>query len=390
MKKNISNKKKIIFVSATRADYGKLKSLMGAIKESSKFDYKIFITGMHNLKKYGNTYQEILKDKFKKFSRFNNQKINDPMDIVLSNTIRGFHNYVLKTKPDLVIIHGDRVEPLACAIVCSLNNILIGHIEGGEISGTVDEMLRHSISKLSHFHFVSNKDAKKRLLQMGELQKNIFVIGSPDLDIIKSNFLPDIDEVKKRYDIKFSNYGILLHHPVTTDIKNIELQSKNICKAILKSKKNFIIIYPNNDLGSNIILKNYLKYLKGEKFKILPSLRFEYFVTLMKNSSLIIGNSSAGVREAPVLGVNSINLGSRQHKRSKFKNIINLEFNQNLITKNIISSFKRKNFLQSFCEFGHGDTAKRFVQIISKPNFFNLKTQKHFKDLNINFTLYRH
>ena len=363
---------------------------MGAIKESSKFDYKIFITGMHNLKKYGNTYQEILKDKFKKFSRFNNQKINDPMDIVLSNTIRGFHNYVLKTKPDLVIIHGDRVEPLACAIVCSLNNILIGHIEGGEISGTVDEMLRHSISKLSHFHFVSNKDAKKRLLQMGELQKNIFVIGSPDLDIIKSNFLPDIDEVKKRYDIKFSNYGILLHHPVTTDIKNIELQSKNICKAILKSKKNFIIIYPNNDLGSNIILKNYLKYLKGEKFKILPSLRFEYFVTLMKNSSLIIGNSSAGVREAPVLGVNSINLGSRQHKRSKFKNIINLEFNQNLITKNIISSFKRKNFLQSFCEFGHGDTAKRFVQIISKPNFFNLKTQKHFKDLNINFTLYRH
>jgi len=162
--------KKIIFVTATRADYGKLKSLISIIQKNKKYKVYIFVTGMHNLKKYGSTYDEILKDKFKNIFRFNNQK-NKKMDMMLSSTIYGFSKFVKKTSPDLIIVHGDRVESLASSIVGCLNNVKVAHIEGGEVSGTVDEILRHSISKLSHIHFVTNAQAKKRLIQMGEKKK---------------------------------------------------------------------------------------------------------------------------------------------------------------------------------------------------------------------------
>ena len=199
---------------------------------------------MHNLKKYGFTFEELKKDKIQNYYRYENQRLNDSMDIILSKTIKGFNKFIKKEKPDLVVVHGDRVEPLGCAIVCSLNNILLAHIEGGEVSGTVDEMLRHSISKLAHLHFVSNTKARKRLIQMGENKENIFTIGSPDIDIMKSRNLPKISDVQKRYGFDYKEYGIVLFHPVTTEIKILEKQADILCKSINKSKKHFIIIYP--------------------------------------------------------------------------------------------------------------------------------------------------
>ena len=152
---------------------------------------------MHNLNIYGNTHEHLQKDKISNRYRFKNQNINEAMDKITANTINGFSKYVKKINPDLIVIHGDRVEPLACAIVGCLNNILVAHIEGGEVSGTVDEILRHSISKLSHIHFVSNSKAKSRLIQLGELKKNIFVIGSPDIDLMLSK-LPSVKQLKKK------------------------------------------------------------------------------------------------------------------------------------------------------------------------------------------------
>ena len=128
------------------------------------------------------------------------------MDIILSSTIDGLSKFVKKISPDLIIIHGDRVESLAGAIVGCLNNIKTAHIEGGEVSGTVDEILRHSISKLSHIHFVSNNIARKRLIQMGENKKSIFVVGSPDVDIILGKNLPKIEFSKKRYGINYKKF----------------------------------------------------------------------------------------------------------------------------------------------------------------------------------------
>ena len=176
------------------------------------------------------------------------------------------------------------------------------------MSGTVDEMLRHAISKISHIHLVSNKTAKKRLIQMGENKKNIFVVGSPDVDMILGKDLPNLNIVKKRYDITFENYAIGIIHPITTNLKNLKKETKIFLNSIVKSNLNYILIYPNNDHGSDIILNEIKKLKKNKKFKIFPSIRFEYYLTLLKNSRFIIGNSSSGIIEAPYYGVSTINL----------------------------------------------------------------------------------
>jgi len=372
-------KKKIIFLTGTRADYGKLKPLIKIVNNQKKFQTIVFSTGMHLLKSYGSTYTEILKD-FKKIKLYKipNQKKSDKMDKVLVNSLKIYEKYFNKIKPDLVVIHGDRVETLAASIYCNLNNILISHIEGGEVSGTVDESLRHATSKLSHVHFVSNQKAKKLLVRLGELKKSIHVIGSPEVDTMLSKNLPNISEVKRRYDIFFDKYSILLFHPVTT-ISNSEIinQCKNLFHAIQKSKKNYVVIYPNNDNHSDKILRYLRKSEKNKKFRILPSLRFEHYLSLLKNSDFIIGNSSSGVREAPVFGIYSINLGDRQYNRIKNRLIINSDFNKNKIL-NYINNISKKKLKKSIFNFGHGDSAKKFLNIINSKSFWKTKKQKYF------------
>ena len=165
--------KKVLFLTGTRADYGKLKSLMNIIEKSTSFQCSIFATGMHTLSRYGNTVNEIYKNGFQDIHTYMNQIKGDGMDIILANTIHGLSRYVHENRPDLIVVHGDRVETLAGAIVGTLNNILVAHIEGGELSGTVDELIRHSVSKLAHIHFVANAKAADRLKQLGEDSANI-------------------------------------------------------------------------------------------------------------------------------------------------------------------------------------------------------------------------
>lgn len=370
--------KKIIFVTGTRADWGKLKSLI--VETSKSFEVYIFITGMHNDPKYGNTYLDVQRIKDVNFYRFLNNTDESTMDLTVSKTIEGFSIYVDKIKPDLIVVHGDRPEPLACAIVGSFKNILVAHVEGGEISGTIDELIRHSVSKLSHIHFVSNDKAKDRLIQMGENKNSIFIIGSPDIDLMYSKNLPNINEAKKKYDIDFDEYAICLFHPVTTEINYIVNQVKCLIEAIKLSKKNYIIIYPNNDLGSDIIIQEYLK-LKSSNFKILPSIRFEYFLTILKNSNFIIGNSSAGIREAPYYSKYSINIGSRQNKRDINNLIINCDFNKDSIIDSIEST-KKIQKITPVKNFGDGNSSKLFVKTLKSPDFWKINHQKEFQEIN--------
>ena len=210
-------KKKIVFLTSTRADYGKLKPLILIIKKSKKFEPIIIATGMHMQRLYGYTFDQIKKDFVDiKIYKFSNQTAEESMDIVLSNTIKLLHKTLKLIKPNLVIIHGDRSETLAASIYCNFNNILIGHIEGGEVSGTVDESIRHATTKLSHIHFVSNMKAKRVLKRMGEIEKYIYVIGSPEVDTMIKKDLPSLKDLMWRYSIKFKKYAILLFHPVTT------------------------------------------------------------------------------------------------------------------------------------------------------------------------------
>lgn len=372
-------KKRILFVTSTRADYGKLKSIILKIQDDKKFVSKVFVTGMHNIKLYGSTVGELIYDKIKGIYFHKNQNKFSKMDEILINTIRGFSPILKKFKPDLVVIHGDRIEPLACALSSLLNNFLVAHIEGGEVSGTVDEMLRHAISKISQIHLVSNQIAKKRLIQMGENQKNIFIVGSPDVDVILSDNLPTLKKVKKRYEIKFNKFAIAILHPVTTNIKNLERESKIFFKTLSETNINYVVIFPNNDHGSKIILNELLKYRNYNKFKIFPSIRFEYYLTLLKNSDFIIGNSSSGIMEAPYYGVSTINIGDRQNNRLKSTLIKNINFSEIKIKKSIKFVKNRKISKRHF--FGKGKSAKKILTLLKTNKIWKISNQKNFIDI---------
>ena len=373
-------KKRILFLSGTRADFGKQKTLMQAVKDAPGFECNIFATGMHMLERYGSTYLEIRKCGFENVFVFFNQMLNtsSDMDIVLANTITGLGHYIREFRPDLIVVHGDRVETLAGAIVGALNNILVAHIEGGEISGTIDELLRHSVSKLAHIHFVANDDAKRRLIQMGETPDNVYVIGSPDIDIVLSDQLPSLDDAKARYGIPFERYGIFCYHPVTTEIDRLRQDTCEIIAALKASQRDFLVIYPNNDSGSEIILEELLK-LKGlPGFKLNSSFRFEYYLTLLKHADVLVGNSSAGIHEAPVYGVPTVNIGSRQRNRFNHKSIFNVE----PVKDDILSVLRALPGRFAPClEFGHGNSAELFIRNLSSAKLWQTSPQKQFRDI---------
>ena len=374
--------KKILFLTGTRADYGKLKSLIKGLESLQEFDTYIFATGMHMLAKYGMTVRELEKDGLANVYKFINQNSADSMDLILAKTIHGLSDYVKELSPDMIVVHGDRVEALAGAIVGSLNNILVAHIEGGEVSGTIDELIRHSVSKMAHLHFVSNESARDRLLQLGESNESIFVIGSPDLDIMTSPDLPSIDSVKKRYSIDFEHYAVLMYHPVTTEFEKTADNIREVVDSLIESNLNYVVIYPNNDYGSDFIVNELHRLKNNPKFRVFPSIRFEYFLTLLKNAMFMIGNSSAGVREVPFYGKLSINLGSRQNRRATAPSVINVPEIKNEILL-AISRNKDKKFSPTQ-EFGRGESAKIFVGCLMCDKLWQTSKQKIFLDLFTN------
>jgi UDP-N-acetylglucosamine 2-epimerase (hydrolysing) len=347
----------LLFLTGTRADFGKLKPLIKAVQNP-----RIFATGMHMLERYGLTCHEISKAGFEYYP-YINQDCHTPMDEVLSNTIKGLSYYVREHPTDMIVVHGDRVEALAGACVGALNNILVAHIEGGEVTGTIDESIRHAVTKLSHVHFVANDEAANRLRQMGE--DNIFVIGSPDIDIMLGD-LPTIEEVREKYDTPDGEYAICIYHPVTTEPVGL-----SVFDAMEVSGREYVVIYPNNDTGADRIIERI--DLLGHRFHVLPSMRFEHFLTLLKHAQFIIGNSSAGIREAPVYGVPTIDIGTRQQGRYAGKSIINCR-SLDEICEAIANPPKSAKSLH----YGSGNSAKLFAEAL--PKVWDISPQKRFID----------
>lgn len=379
------SKKRLVFLTGTRADFGKLKSLIRITQSSTCFDVHIFVTGMHMNSKYGKTVDEIFKAGFFNIYQFINHDAIENMDRTLAKTIDGFSHYIAEVKPDLIIVHGDRVEALAGAVVGSMNNIRVAHIEGGEISGTIDELIRHAVSKMSHIHFVANDEAKSRLIQLGELKSSIFVIGSPDLDLMDPSKLPSLNEVKKYYNIPFDKYALAMFHPVTTEHMDVKDHAESFVDAMIKSGDDFVVIYPNNDLGSTEILSEYKRLEGNSRFRVFPSLRFEYFLRLLQSCNYIIGNSSAGVREAPYYNISTIDIGSRQKNRVFLDSIFNCGYTSKEILDAISlvkEEYKTVDFYDLKC-FGDGNSDQAFFDILQLPSFWNIDQQKQFQEMEI-------
>lgn len=372
--------KNILFLTGTRADFGKLKPLINAIKSDEEFQYHIFATGIHMLAKYGGTVKEISRSGFDNIFTYMNQIEGEDMEVILANTIIGLSRYLHEHHIDMIVVHGDRVEALAGATAGSLRNILVAHVEGGEISGTVDELMRHAISKLSHVHFVASDTAERRLQQLGEMSETIFKIGSPDVDVMLSESLPELSTAKERYQIPYKNYSIAMLHPVTTEYAQQAEHAEIFVNALLASNLNYVVVYPNNDHGSKFIFEAYNKLKNNDKFRLFPSLRFEYFLRLLKHASFLIGNSSAGIHEAPIYGVPTINIGSRQQNRFRYESIIDVDFIVTDILQQI-STFKSHTRFKPTTYYGNGTSATKFLKAL-KGNVWSIANQKQFKDFS--------
>jgi UDP-N-acetylglucosamine 2-epimerase (hydrolysing) len=367
----------ILFVTGTRADFGKLEPLATAARDAG-FAVTFYVTGMHMLDRYGLTKIEVHRMAGVSVHEFLNQRPGDPQDMVLAKTVLGFSDFVAEHRPDLVVVHGDRVEALACALVCATNYIRCAHVEGGEISGTIDEIFRHCNTKLAYCHFVSSTAAKARVMALGEPEEAIHVIGSPELDKHGAASGVTLEEVRARYAIPFDDYGICIFHPVTSEAADMGRQAGALFGALEASGRNFVLILPNNDPGSEAIFE-VIEALPGDRFRRIPSMRFSHFSELMKNAACMVGNSSAGVREAPFLGIPSLEVGTRQSGRAEAPSLARCAAGDGAAVAAFLDREWGKRYPPDTA-FGTGQAAGNFVAVLRDEGFWTRSMQKAFRD----------
>tara|TARA_B100000900_G_scaffold400117_1_gene403410 strand:+ start:749 stop:1888 length:1140 start_codon:yes stop_codon:yes gene_type:complete len=374
---------KIVCVTGSRADYPRVKSVLLRLHKIKKVKLNLVVTGTHLLKEYGLSINEIIKDKLpisKKIKIIKN-KHNTFLDISFSASklVKEFSDYLNKTKPDLVLLTVDRYETLASAMATFLMNIPIAHIQGGEVSGTADETIRHAVSKLSNFHFVANEDAKKRLIKLGEVEKNIFNYGCPYIDIIKNTKFNSKKKFFKKMNLDLKKKTIIFtQHPVTSEIDKTKDQIKITISALRKFKNTQIIsFFSNADAGGKYII-NELK--KSSQFIIFPNIDSKNFLSLMKYADAMIGNSSAAIREAPSFFLPAVNIGTRQNNRKRAKNVIDCGYNKQSIIKSLNKALYSKKFLKKIVKiknpYGDGDTSEKIVDKLLKLNLKKFNIQK--------------
>ena len=346
-------RKNIFIVTGSRADYGLLKNLITCLSQSKKLKLSLIVTGQHLSKNYGSTSQQIYAD-FSKISRFidiNVQK-TDSTSILKSVSIgiNKMGKYLKSKKPDLIILLGDRYEILAAGLSSIFNNIRIAHIHGGEVTaGSIDDTIRHALTKFSNFHFVSTEIYKKRVIQMGENPNNVFNVGALGAENANKIELLSKEILEKKLSIKFNKYNFLI--TVNSFIENndsIDSLLKNIFLALKKFKNTSLIFtMPNSDIRSDYIKNKILEFSKKNKNSyVFKSLGSQNYLSCMNICDVVIGNSSSGILEAPTIRTPTINIGNRQEGRVQAKSVINSvnSFKKiyDTIKKTLSSDFKKK------------------------------------------------
>lgn len=355
---------KIIYLTGTRAEYGLMKETLKELNK--KFDLKIIATGTHLLKKFGYTINNIRRDNFSIISEINlPYNENDPRSMAdnIGKLIPHVTKVLSQVKPDLVLVEGDRGEQLSIAIAAATMNIPIAHTSGGVISKSIDDSYRNAITKLAHIHLVPTKKAAKRIAFMNEESWRIHVVGTP----INLQF-SDID-IYQKLDLKKDEPLLLvLQHPISTQFKQSAKQMMETLEAIKHLEYQTIIIYPNSDAGSKQMIDIIEKYRKLSFVKIFKNLDNDVFMNLLKKTDVLIGNSSAGIVEAPFFKIPVVNIGIRQNGREAGNNVINANHNKNEIRKAIRKALTKK-FRQSICKNpyeGHGKTEINIANVLSK------------------------
>lgn len=380
--------KKILFISSSRADYGLLRNVILETKKNKNVKVFILVTGSHLSKQFGNTVKEIERDGLKKNiikkKIIKNNFFEKDISNYISQAIISTSNILDKLKPEKMVILGDRYELLGCAIASMSHRIPIAHIHGGEVTtGAIDDSIRHSISKLSHLHFPIHDDYKKRLIQLGESPKTIFNYGGLGAYSIKNTKFISKSDLENKLKIKLDKKIFLItFHPTTLEKDKSEYQISNLLSALDKFSNVIKIFTSTNFDHENKIIKNKVMNFtrKNKNTFFYPSLGHLNYVSIMKISSLVIGNSSSGILETPSLGIPTINIGNRQEGRIISNNIINSKYEKNYIIKNIKNalSFNEKKLFKIGSPFYKSDTPKK---IANKIISYKCNLKKKFIDL---------
>jgi len=384
-------KKKIYIITGSRADYGLMKILINKFYNDKGFELKIFVTGTHLSPKFGNTYKYIIKDGFKIEKKVKILNSLDTPTAISKSTgigIASFASLFKNMKPNLLVVLGDRYEIMSAVIAANFHHIPVAHIGGGDTTlGAFDEWIRHSITKMSWLHFVTNPLSKKRVIQLGENPKRVFMIGHLGVDRLRKTKLFSKKLLEKKMKFKFDKKNILItYHPVTLEKNTSAAQFKEILLAISKLKDTKLIFtYPNSDTYGKIVINMIKKFTSSKKYNCVsfPSMGDVGYLSVLKNVDCVLGNSSSGLLEAPSLKVPTINIGDRQKGRLKAKSVIDSKPLEILITKSIEKVYSAKfrvNLKYTRNPYEYKDSANKIYKIIKnikiplnlKKSFYNL------------------
>ena len=386
--------KKICILTATRAEYGLLRSLIEKLKGESDIDTNIVATGAHLSPEFGLTFQEIENDGFKidkKIEMLVSADTPSSISKAMGLAMIGFADYFKDSNPDLLVILGDRYESLAVATVAMNQRIPIVHLHGGESTeGLIDEAIRHAITKLSYLHFTSTDVYRNRVIQLGEHPDRVFNVGSIGVDNIRRMKLMEKEQLEK--DLEFSlkkSYAVVTFHPVTLDNESSSQQIDQLLKVCAENKNyNYIFTKGNSDAHGRVInqrIDEYItKHTNGKAFTSLGVLRY---LSAVKYSSMVIGNSSSGIIEVPSFRVPTVNIGDRQKGRVQATSIINC-FPESSSINNAISKSQSKDFLDivqktinPYEKTGTSEAISKKILEYVRENKFDIK--KEFYDLKI-------
>lgn len=359
-----------IFFTSSRSEFSILRNLITLFKKNNK-NFKIIVTGSHLFKKFGETNNEIEKE-FKDYTHYLKISENKNNNKYFQQIIKNCEMTIKKFKPKKLIILGDRIETFGACISFFLNNICIFHLHGGEVTnGSLDDAFRHSITKMSNIHFVTNNIYKKRVMQLGENPKNIYNYGSLAIENILKNPFIKKNLIEKKFNFKFSNKNIIVNYHPNTKINNTFDELKIIFYVVQNFKNiQFIFTSSNNDIGGIKVNREIVNFCKKNNNTLfIHSFGYKYYYSVLNECNIMIGNSSSGIIEAPVLGLPVINLGNRQDGRFFDKKIVSIEFNKSKIINQINkilfkTKYKNKKFDRTNINFNK-NTHRSIYKIIN-------------------------
>uniref|UniRef100_A0A8C2ELN8 Glucosamine (UDP-N-acetyl)-2-epimerase/N-acetylmannosamine kinase n=1 Tax=Cyprinus carpio TaxID=7962 RepID=A0A8C2ELN8_CYPCA len=332
--KRLNERLRVCVATCNRADYSKLAPIMFGIKSHPEiFDLEVVVLGSHLIDDYGNTFRMIKQDEFDIHAKLHTIVRGEDEAAMVESVglaLVKLPDVLQRLAPDILLVHGDRFDALALATAAALMNIRILHLEGGEVSGTIDDSIRHAISKLAHYHAVCTRSAERHLISMCEDHSHIILAGCPSYDkLLSAHQRDDYTDIIKSWlgdDVKEQSYIVALQHPVTTDIQNSIKIYELMLDALISFNKRTLILFPNIDAGSKEMVR--VMRRKGieqhPNFRAVKHVPFDQFIQLVSHAGCMIGNSSCGVREAGAFGTPVINLGTRQTGRETGENVLHV------------------------------------------------------------------